>query len=53
MRKHVAWYVVGLPGATHCRRRVNGCRSYSELDELLAEYGAFVVGDSGGGGEAA
>ena len=40
MRKHVAWYISDMPGASHVRRRVNECRDYDELDALLAEYRA-------------
>lgn len=43
MRKHVGWYIHGMPGAAHVRERVNHVRSYAELDALLAEYGAFVA----------
>lgn len=42
MRKHVGWYVHGLPGATFLRERVNTVGSYREMDELLAEYRAFL-----------
>lgn len=42
MRKHVGWYVFGLPGATFVRERVNTVGSYRELDELLVEYRAFL-----------
>ncbi len=38
MRKHVAWYVHGMPGASHVRERVNECRTHAELDKLLKEY---------------
>ncbi len=38
MRKHVAWYVAGMPGASYVRGRVNACVTPSELDELLVEY---------------
>ncbi len=44
MRKHVAWYVTGMPGATRVRDRVNSVRSYRELDDLLVEYRAYVAG---------
>jgi len=43
MRKHVAWYIVGMPGAVHVRERVNHARSYAELDALLAEYREYVA----------
>ena len=42
MRKHVAWYVRGLPGATYVRERVNEAGSYRVLDTLLLEYRDFV-----------
>ncbi|MDA3936993.1 MAG: tRNA dihydrouridine synthase DusB [Actinomycetota bacterium] len=41
MRKHVAWYMTGMPGATHLRVRANKTSSYAELDELLAEYDSY------------
>lgn len=43
MRKHVAWYVAGLPGATFVRERVNKVRSYDELDDLLVEYRDYLA----------
>jgi len=42
MRKHVAWYITGTPGATYVRERANQVGSYAELDEMLLEYRAFV-----------
>jgi len=41
MRKHVAWYVAEMPGASFVRTRVNRTRTYAELDALLAEYAAY------------
>jgi nifR3 family TIM-barrel protein len=38
MRKHVAWYMTGMPGAARLRERVNRARSHAELDAVLAEY---------------
>lgn len=38
MRKHVAWYVHGMPDASVVRERVNRCRTAEELDALLVEY---------------
>ncbi len=38
MRKHVGWYIAGLPGATLVRERVNVVGSHRELDDLLVEY---------------
>jgi tRNA-dihydrouridine synthase B len=42
MRKHVAWYIVGMPGAMHVRDRANHARSYAELDSLLVEYRDYL-----------
>ena len=42
MRKHVAWYIAEMPGASHVRARVNGCRDYVELDDLLCEYRTYL-----------
>ena len=44
MRKHVAWYIAEMPGASLVRAKVNDCRSHTELDELLAEYRAYLEG---------
>lgn len=35
MRKHVAWYTAGLPGASKLRARVNEVESLSELEDLI------------------
>lgn len=48
MRKHVGWYITGMPGATFIRERANGVGSYLELDELLLEYRAYLERRSGG-----
>ena len=42
MRKHVAWYVAEMPGASFVRTRVNRTRTYDELDAVLAEYAAYL-----------
>jgi len=42
MRKHVAWYIHGMVGASIMRGRVNDCRDYAELDALLVEYRQFL-----------
>lgn len=42
MRKHVAWYVYGMPGASHVRERVNRAADYAELDALLVAYRAYL-----------
>jgi tRNA-dihydrouridine synthase B len=38
MRKHVAWYIRGLPHSHKIREQVNRTRSASELAELLTSY---------------
>jgi len=43
MRKHVAWYIAEMPGASHVRSRVNGCTDYAQLDAVLVEYREWLV----------
>ena len=38
MRKHVAWYLHGLPGAAHLRTQVYQATSFEEVCELLYTY---------------
>ncbi|HET7225229.1 MAG TPA: tRNA dihydrouridine synthase DusB, partial [Candidatus Eisenbacteria bacterium] len=38
MRKHVAWYVKGLPGSARVREQVNRTKSVAEMKALLAGY---------------
>ena len=38
MRKHVAWYMHGLPRAAALRTRVNACSTLEELQTLLQGY---------------
>lgn len=42
MRKHVAWYIVGMAGATFVRERVNHIETHAALRELLLEYREFL-----------
>ncbi len=42
MRKHVAWYITGMPGATTVRRRANEVASHREMDDMLLEYRACL-----------
>jgi nifR3 family TIM-barrel protein len=42
MRKHVGWYVIGMPGARHVRERVNHVTTSAELDSLLVEYEGYL-----------
>jgi tRNA-dihydrouridine synthase B len=38
MRKHVAWYVRGLPNSARVREQVNHTRSVVEMEDLLSAY---------------
>jgi tRNA-dihydrouridine synthase B len=38
MRKHVAWYIKGLPNSAKVREQVNHTRTAAELSELLRAY---------------
>lgn len=38
IRKHVAWYVKGLPGATIVREQVNRCETREEFEKVILEY---------------
>jgi nifR3 family TIM-barrel protein len=38
MRKHVGWYIKGLPGAAAMRQRINAAETEEEMRGLLLEY---------------
>ena len=38
MRKHIAWYVAGLPGAAKFRERINTMSGAKEVCAALREY---------------
>ena len=38
MRKHVAWYIKGLPNSARVREQVNHTRNAREMAELLRVY---------------
>lgn len=42
MRKHIAWYVHGMPGASRFRERVNQMNSAAEVIAALREYAEGV-----------
>jgi nifR3 family TIM-barrel protein len=44
MRKHVGWYITGMPGASHVRERVNAVASHADLIALLTEYRRYLEG---------
>ena len=39
MRKHVAWYIQGLPGCARVREQINRTQSLEDLERLLRAYG--------------
>jgi tRNA-dihydrouridine synthase B len=43
MRKHVAFYVRGLPGATYVRESAYRAASYLDLDRVLTDYRDYLV----------
>ena len=49
MRKHVAWYIKGLPNSARVREQVNHTRSARELSELLRDYLGELASAPGGG----
>ena len=38
MRKHIAWYVKGLPESTKIREKVNTIKTEQEITDCLTEY---------------
>jgi nifR3 family TIM-barrel protein len=44
MRKHVAWYLHGLPNAAAMRERAYRADTYEALDGMLADYGDQLAG---------
>lgn len=38
MRKHMAWYMKGVPGASELRGKMNHIESYTEMEQLLLAY---------------
>jgi len=46
MRKHVAWYIADMPGASRARARVNDCRDWAGLDALLGQYRDYIASAS-------
>lgn len=42
MRKHVAWYAFGMPGAAYMRAKVNEVTSHAQMDALLVEYRDYL-----------
>ena len=42
MRKHIAWYVKGLPESTKIREKVNTIKTQQEVIDCLTEYFAQI-----------
>lgn len=38
MRKHMAWYMKGLKGASELRGKMNHMESYADMEQLLQQY---------------
>ena len=43
MRKHAAWYVSGLPGASRARGMFNACSSLEDFDRVFDEMEEHIV----------
>ena len=43
MRKHAAWYLTGLPGASAARGKINACSTLEEFNEVFDELLAFAL----------
>jgi tRNA-dihydrouridine synthase len=37
-RKHLGWYVKGLPGSAELRRRLHAVEALSEVEDILGDY---------------
>ena len=46
MRKHVAWYLSGMRGASALRAQVNATGSLAELESMLTQYKHALNGDA-------
>jgi tRNA-dihydrouridine synthase B len=44
-RKHLGWYVKGLPNSADLRRRLHAVESLSEIEGIFADYLAQFAGD--------
>ncbi|RNB63283.1 tRNA dihydrouridine synthase DusB, partial [Brevibacillus invocatus] len=42
MRKHAAWYLKGLRGATHTKNLINAVETEEELRRILNDYVEWV-----------
>jgi tRNA-dihydrouridine synthase len=44
MRKHVGWYLKGMPRSTDSKNRINTETDSRKVLESLAEYGFWLAG---------
>jgi tRNA-dihydrouridine synthase len=45
-RKHLGWYVKGIPGSADLRRKLHAVESLSEVEDVFAGYLALPYRDS-------
>jgi len=46
MRKHIAWYIKGIRGATVARDAINKCQNFTSIETILQELLIDKTGDS-------
>jgi tRNA-dihydrouridine synthase B len=49
-RKHLGWYVKGLPGSAELRKQLHAVNEFDEIAELFEQYLAVAENTMGGGG---
>lgn len=42
MRSHAAWYIKGLPGATHVKKEISSIKTKEELLKIVVEYQKYL-----------
>lgn len=42
MRKHIAWYVKGIPGCTEIKNRINTENDYNKAIQILLDYATII-----------
>ena len=45
MRKHIAWYIAGMPGAARFRDTLNGMSERNEVEDALRQFARKVTED--------
>ena len=46
MRKHIAWYVAGLPGASRFRQSLNALTEPDAVRDALRAFGSACMADA-------